>query len=219
MTYSLLVRDAIMTRLQAMSYFTSGGFHYSTNRALQIQPQSIPFCGVYLIEEINTPDGDANVGEPRFRQIARYGVSVIVQNNNADAAEDELTRAYGAINRIFNDPTLYNWSGDYGDAKIQAYMRNSRSHQFGSVGMENELPIAELRYDLTCDLGTITYEPDVPDTLNVVHVTTQFPSGGTQAEIDAVQQVQAHYVIWVMESSNLTITKPALGRPTLEIST
>jgi hypothetical protein len=190
-TAPLLIRDAILARLKAMPFFAAHDFHYHTNKALQIQPENVPFAGVYLIEETNLPDGDANVAEPRFHCTVRYGVSVIIQNNDAEAAENKLDEAMAAINRIFNDPTLYNWSGLFGAAKIQAYLRGARSHQFGSIGADNELPVAELRYDLTCDLGTFPYAPDVPDEFITMHVETRYPPGASED----VQQVIVQYDI------------------------
>src|SRR5512139_2340423 len=218
--YPLMLRDKLMTKIQAMSFFTGHNYHFHTNRSVQIQPENVPFCGVYLIEPLSLPDGDPNVGEVRFRMSARYGISVIVQNNNAVAAEAKLGEAWQAIETLYADPTFYNWEkcGQPNEVAVQSFNRDSSSYVHGSIGADNSLPIAELRYEMTCDLGTITYPPDVPDTLNAIHITTQFPSGGTEAEIAAVPQVEAHYWIWCMESSNLQVMQPALGRPILEIN-
>jgi hypothetical protein len=214
-TEAIVIRDAIMARLQAKSYFST--FNTSTNKSLQIQPHTIPFLGVYLIEETNLPDGDINVGEVRFRCFTRYGISVIVQNIDGVAAETELDNAMAVINELFKDPTLYNWSGKYGPVKIQGFARGGRSHVFGSIGLDNELPIAELRFDLNCDLGTLYYEYEVPDYLHTIHIKTQFPSGATQAEIDSVQQVQAEWIIWEMLAPGISVTRPVLGSPTLGV--
>jgi hypothetical protein len=190
-TYPMLVRDHLMERLKALPYFAGHSFHYHTNRSVQIQPESLPFAGVYFIEETNLPDGDANEGEVRFRCMARYGMSIIIQNNDSIKAESELDKAMNAINQMFTDPRIYNWEGKHGPAKIQAYVRGARTHQFGSVGAENEMPVAELRFDLTCDLGTITYDPPVNDWFMTMHVETRYPPG----ESDGVQQIVAQYDI------------------------
>lgn len=186
-SYALLVRDAFAARMKALTYFAT--FHFSTNKSEQIQPQSIPFAGVYFITERTTPDGDANVGEVRFRTMATIGFSVIVQNNDAAKAELELDKAWLQIASLFCDQTLYNNAA----FKIQGFLGGSRTNQFGSIGLDNEMPIAEMRYELTCDLGTITYPPLVPDSLETIHITTQFPLGGTPEEIAAVQQVKAEF--------------------------
>jgi hypothetical protein len=190
-TYPMLVRDSLLARLQALPFFTSHGFNFYTNKALVIQPEHIPFAAVYFIEETNMPDGDANVGDVRFRCSARYGFSVIIQNNDATAAENKLDEAMAAINSLFTDPRVYNWDGSNGPAKIQAFTRGARSHQFGSIGAESELPVAELRFDLTCDLGVILYDPPVVDDFITLHVETRYPPGIS----DGVQQVVVQYDI------------------------
>ena len=78
-----------------MTFFSSAIFkRFSTNTAEQIQPENVPFLGVYFINEDMVADGDANVGEVRFRSTATYGLSVVVQNNDAAAAENTLDAAW-----------------------------------------------------------------------------------------------------------------------------
>ena len=184
-SYPMLVRDGAMARIQAMPFFAN--FIFSSNKALQIQPQSIPFCGVYLLQELMTADGDSNAGEPRFRTLVRIGVSVIVQNNDPAAAEKKLDIAMQNINvGLFSDSTFYN--NEF--FKIQGFTGGSRQHVFGSVGLDNETPIAELRFELTCDLGIIYYPPYVPDDLEIIHVKTAYPS---LEKKDTSQQVEIEY--------------------------
>jgi len=195
---AFIVRDKIMTKLQAMTFFSSAIFkRFSTNTAEQIQPENVPFLGVYFINEDMVADGDANVGEVRFRSTATYGLSVVVQNNDAAAAENTLDAAWIAVSKLFIDPSLYNWKnvGKPNEVLIQAYTRGNRSHVFGSVGKENAIPIAEMRFNLTCDLGVIDYEPVIDDDFLTIHVKTQFPGGDTQADIDNRQQVVVEYDI------------------------
>jgi hypothetical protein len=190
-TYPILVRDHLLELLQGLAFFTGHGFHFYTNKAVQVQPENIPFAAVYFIEETNLPDGDANVGDVRFRCSARYGFSVIVQNNDATVAEIKLDEAMAALNTLFKDPRLYNWDGSAGLAKIQAFTRTARTHQFGNIGADNEIPVAELRFDLTCDLGVILYDPAVDDDFITLHVETRYPPGVS----DGTPQVIAQYDI------------------------
>lgn len=184
-TYPILVRDGTLTRIQAMPTFS--GFNFTSNKSLQIQPTSIPFCGVYLLQELSAADGDANAGEPRFRTLARIGISIIVQNNDATAAEHKLDILYQhIITGLFSDPTYYNNDR----FKIQGFTGGSRMHAFGSVGLDNETPIAELRFELTCDLGIIYYPPYVPDDLEIIHMKTAYPSIEKK---DTSQQIEAEY--------------------------
>lgn len=190
-TYSMLVRDRILLFLQQMPFFVTNNFKYHTSKSLQIQPENIPFAAVYFIEETSLPDGDANVGDIRFRTTARYGISVIIQNNDSQAAEIILDKAMNTINSMFKNPKLYNWNGGADEAKIQAFIRGARSHQFGSIGQDNELPVAELRYDLTVDLGAILFDPPVTDDFITFHVETRYPPGVSSD----VQQIIAQYNI------------------------
>lgn len=187
---AIQVRDGIVTRLQAAQFFTQVTFTFTKNRALQIQPETLPLCGVYFISETHTPEGDPNAGEPRFRTTARYGLSVLVVNNDMEAAEYVLDLAAQAIaTALFTDPTFY-YNSSF---KIQSFNFGTRSHSFGSAGLDNETPFAELKWELICDLGTDTYPPLVLDDLDLIHVKTAFPLGGTPEEQAAVQQVEAEY--------------------------
>lgn len=192
-TYPMLVRDRILDFLQGLPFFATNGFTFSTNKALQIQPHNIPFLGVYFIEETGLPEGDANIGDIRFRTTARYGISVIIQNNDSGVSETILDRAMTFITSIFKNPDLYNWDGTLEEAKIQAFIRGARTHAFGSVGADNEMPIAELRYELTCDLGTILYDPPVDDDFITFHVETRYPS--QEAADEGTPQVIVQYDI------------------------
>ena len=187
-SYPMLLRDGLLTRIKAMPWFSA--FHFSTNAAMQIQPQLLPFCGVYLMQELMVADGDANAGEPRFRTSARIGFSVIVVNNDPDAAEYQLDTAVQALLRgLLSDPTLYNND----QFRIQGYASGTRAHVFGNAGKDNETPVAELRLELLFDLGVITYPPLVTDDLEIIHVTTAYPGSDTAAEQNDRQQITAEY--------------------------
>lgn len=187
-SYSFLVRDNILAVVKEMPFYD--GFNFTTNKSLQIQPEALPFCGVYFIQELLTPDGDIDAGEVRFRAATRIGFSVIIQNNDAVQAENILDDAFVALTAMFSDNKLYNNPV----ARIQGFASGSRQHIFGAMGaQDNETPIAELRFELTCDLGTITYPPVVVDDLKVIHVKTQYPGGDTQENIDRRQQVESNY--------------------------
>jgi hypothetical protein len=195
MTASLAmqVRDGILERIKVMEFFTnpdiSPAFKYTKNRALSVQPSSLPICGVYFLQESSTPEGDANTGEPRFRTSVRYGLTIMLVSNDMEAAEYTLDLAAEAIRGgLFSDPTFYNND----DFQIQGFTFGMRRHNFGAT-LENETPFAELQWELICDLGTITYPPLVLDDLDIIHVKTAFPLGGTQEELDAVQQVETEY--------------------------
>ncbi len=183
-SYAMVVRDEMLARVRTMPFFNT--FKFGTNKSEPIQPERVPFFGIYFINEDLTPDGDANAGEPSFRSSALYGFSIIVQNNDAEAAEDKLDEAWVLLlDKLFRDPSLYLNK----DALIQAYVRGNRTHQFGSVGADNSIPIAECRFTLTCDLGVVDFPPIIPDTLETIHLDTRYPTAGTDPA--EVQQVGA----------------------------
>jgi len=187
-SYAMIVRDEMLARLKTMPFFST--FKFGTNKSEQIQPELIPFLGVYFISEDLLPEGDANAGEPRFHSSALYGFSVVVQNNDGAAAELKLDEAWVLImDRLFTDPSLYLNP----NAKIQAYTRGNRTHQFGSAGADNSIPVAESRFTLMCDLGVIDFPPIVPDMLETIHIETRYPTADTDPA--EVQQINAQYDI------------------------
>ena len=184
-SYPMLVRDGMFDRVKLMPFFSS--FNFSTKKDLKIQLEMIPFCGVYFLQEFMSPDGDANTGEVRFRTTARYGFSVIIQNNDSDQSESTLDKAAQVISGgLLTDPSLYNNK----IFKIQSFSGGTRQHVYGHVGQDQQTPIAELRYELTCDLGVIDYPPFVEDVLEVIHLETIFPIDGDSSR---VQQVKVEY--------------------------
>lgn len=193
MSYAMKVRDGILDRIKVMSFFTNPAivpaFTYTKNRAMQVQPSSLPLCGVYFLQESGVPEGDANAAEIRLDTSVRIGFTVIIVNNDMEAAEYTLDLAFESIRTgLFTDPTFYNND----DFKIEGVTFSMRKHNFGSQ-LENETPLAELQWELVCNIGILDYPPVVLDDLDLIHVKTAFPLGGTQAEQDAVQQVTVEY--------------------------
>ena len=181
-SYAMIVRDEMMARLKVMPFFAT--FKFGTNKAEQIQPELIPFLGVYFISEDLIPEGDPQDGEPRFHSSATYGFSVVVQNNDGAAAELKLDEAWVLImDRLFRDPSLYLNP----KAKIQSYTRGNRTHQFGAAGADNSIPVAESRFTLMCDLGVIDFPPIVEDDYLRMHLETRYPTADVNpAEIQQV---------------------------------
>lgn len=194
-SYAMQVRNSMLTRIQAMTFFINPAlpkaFTFTKNRALQVQPDSLPLCGVYFLQEVGTPEGDPNAGEIRFSTTVRYGFTVILENNDMEEVEDQLDDAFEAIrNGLFSDPTFY--GTDEEELKIEGFTFSMRRHNFGTT-LDQETPFAELQWELVCDLGVIDYPPVVEDPLTSITITTAFPIDGTEDEQDDVQQVRATY--------------------------
>jgi hypothetical protein len=197
-SYAFIVRDAMIARIKSMPNFA--GFTFGTNKAETVQPEQIPRVGIYFINQDMLPDGDINAGEPRFHHIVLYGFSIVIQNNDAAAAEYTLDTAWLLLcNRLFTDPTLYLNR----DAQIQGFARANRTHQFGAVGANNAIPIAECRFTLTIDLGVENFPPLVPDVLMKVRLDTRYPTA--DADPAEIQQVGAE---WDLPTAKEKETKP-----------
>jgi len=175
-SYAMLVRDAALTRLKTFSFFQ--GFTFRRSHAFKILPDLMPYCCVYFLAENLSEDGNNNTGEVRFSSELRLGFSVILVNNDPDEMEDRLDDAYQVIfDGLLRDPTFYH-NDRY---EVEAFTRGSRMHFYGIAGLQNnETPYAELRAEITCDLGAIEYEPRVEDMLETIHVETVHPPGDTE---------------------------------------
>ena len=175
-SYSLFIRDAMLQRIRVMPFFRDFA-KFGRSRRLQIQPEGIPYVGVYLVDEIMVPDGDYNAGNIRFINNLRIGFSVIVFNNDEDSTEDQLDAAFWALmNGLLCDQVLMNlFETDLpGNARIEGFTRGTRRNVYGMSGGNNELPIGELQMDLTCVLRTF-FDPVIVDDLNTIHTTTIYP--------------------------------------------
>lgn len=171
-SYAMLVRDGILARLRVLPFFANNHFTFRKSRQFQIQPDQMPYCCVYFSGEDLTPDGDANVGEPRARSSVQLNHSIIIVNNDPDRAEDRLDDAFQSImNGLLTDPTFF----DNDLFKIQAFIRGKRSHSYGTAS--NEVPFVEMKLELTFDLGHLSWEPDVRDMLETIVTEVQYPPG------------------------------------------
>jgi hypothetical protein len=141
MLYDVLVNDE--------PYFAS--FYTQTTRMVQIQPEQIPYLGVYLLQDRKVPDGDAGQGMTRFKHTATIAFSVMVSCNDAARADAELDFAEERINtRIFCDPHIMNKIADNtpNHVVIDTIESSTIDRQMGNAQLDNETPLAELRYQL-----------------------------------------------------------------------
>jgi hypothetical protein len=178
-SYSFVIRNMLLDKLAASSFF--GGFTVRKSKALQIQPQHIPYLGAYLVGDDLQPDGDLNAGHIRFTCSVRIGFSVIVLNNDPEACEAKLDQAFWAIcNTLWRDPYLMNIidTVPYGSAngtpdntRIEGIGRSSRKHVYGNAGLNNETPIGELQYEAAV-IHRFGFEPVIPDDLLEIGVRT-----------------------------------------------
>ena len=194
-SYALVIADALFQRVKVMPFFASFA-KKSGNWALRIQPQDLPFVGVYFVEESTGPDGDANAGDIRFLHTVSIGFSVIVKNNDPAAAELTLDSAFWTIlNGLLRDNTLTNyWKTNLADnTRIEAWPAYKRAHKYGAVGLQNELPIAELQWELRVIFRSNEY-PIISDDLLNIHVeTVPLADDGTVPDAAEVERIISEY--------------------------
>jgi hypothetical protein len=169
-SFSLGIRDVLFNALAADSFFAS--FTKRKTTALPVMDVHLPFLGVYLVDETMTPDGDANVAEVRFIHNVRIGFSVIVRNNDPDAAETALDISWVRIMNVLWPNISKLLVNGY---QIEGVTRGTRRHIFGATGRDNETPIAELRYEATC-ITRDSFPPPVTDDFDSVMLTTPKPT-------------------------------------------
>jgi hypothetical protein len=200
-TQTLDIRDAMYNIVTVDPFFA--GYTFRKTKMLPVQIDLIPYLGVYIADEITVPDGDANAGCIRFNHTSRIGFSVVQANNNPVTLEQSIDAAYLKIMgllwtniKLMN--VLHNNNPD--GVGIEGIVRGSRKHVFGSTGLNNETPFAELQYEVSCFTRSEWY-PDITDMLNEIDVTTGVKAGDTQAEMDQRQQVTVKYMLDVLRAA------------------
>lgn len=167
------IRDTFYNALIADSFFA--GHTARKTRMLQYQPDLIPYLGVYIVDEMMSPDGDANTGCVRFSHSVRIGFSVVESNNDGNAVETKIDAAFHRIMTVlWTDQHIMNVlkNNNVENVGIESLMRGARRHLFGNAGANNEYPWAELEYEVTCFYHSEWY-PDITDTLNEIDVTVK----------------------------------------------
>jgi hypothetical protein len=190
-SYSLVIRDIFFDAVSGVPFFAN--FTKRKSKMLQVQPQDLPYLGVYILDEQMTPDGDINAGEIRFTHTLRIGFSVIILNNDPVASEVKLDQAFWAImQRLWPDQYIMNLLDTmaYGhpalmsnpdNVRVEGISRGVRRHVWGDTKLSNELPLAEMQYDVSCVYRT-NWPPVITDNLNIIQVESEFgdPPGTVQ---------------------------------------
>jgi Bacterial Ig-like domain (group 3) len=194
-SYSLVIRDTFFDAVAALAFFST--FTKRKSKQLQIQPQDLPYLGVYIVDEQMTPDGDANAGDVRFIHTLRIGFSVIIQNNDPVSSEIELDKSFWAImHRLWPDQYIMNmldtrsYPGGIGtpdNTRVEGIVRGTRRHLWGNNTLSNEMPVAELQYDVSCTYRS-TWPPIIVDELDTIITTTELGDPP-----DSVQHITSVY--------------------------
>ena len=206
------IRDTFFNAVSADPFFA--GYTARKNKMLPVQPDLLPFLGVYYVSDERTSDGDANAGCIRFSHTVRIAISVITANNNPDAAETLSDQACLKIEEIlFTDLNIMNVFNrkNVEGVTIESIPRGSRRHIYGNAGQDNETPWIELQYDAYAFFRSEWF-PDITDTLNEIDMSTGIKPGDTPEEMAQRQQISA---VYTFDQTSRRAPRAALARPWL----
>lgn len=160
---------AIEIQTKAMDLLQAGfGTRFKTYRytpMLQVTPDDLPVCGVYILRERHLPHGSYNHAEPKFDSELTLGLSggVHVETDEQNQIP-QLERMMGQMLEVLlTDPKFVILS--------EGITSMDRVGQFAKVG---ETTLYEIRIEMQMRYWT-SYPPNVPDILERVVVDTQFP--------------------------------------------
>jgi hypothetical protein len=188
-SYSWIVLNAVYDRLSASSFF-NGFVCKRISSALPIEPDvQVPFLGVFLGEEMMSPDGDINAGDVRFIHNFIVGIQIVVRNNDPTAMLAKLDQAsWFVLNQVLRDNTLMNRLKTTlpDNVTIEGMPRiRFRPDIWGLSGSRNDIPLGERIFWMTYQLRT-WWAPTDFDDLKMIVETTAFPPGGDTGSVEQV---------------------------------
>jgi hypothetical protein len=195
-SYSLVIRDMLMTKLKAAPFFA--GFTFRKSQQLPAQTSQLPFLAIYFLKEDMDPEGDLNHGEIDFIHTLKLGFSVAVVDNDPEATEEKLDRAYWTImNTLWRDQYLMNFIdtraypggvGNPDNVRIEGLGKGMR-RPVTSPKLDNETPIGVMRYEQDIRYRA-EYGPIITDELLQIHQqTVPLATDGTIPPADEVLRV------------------------------
>ncbi|MCJ2053997.1 hypothetical protein [Methylobacterium sp. J-070] len=175
---STLIRDAIVERLTAQDWLPIKSIRRQPRP--QIQPENLPALLVILVDEIETPEDEANTGPPRFMSEVTIGISVVTGQNPPEQLDADLDDLVDRIrSHLLTDPTFVRGidpSKDECDPEryplFEAVSKVRRGRLFPQDG---ETYFAEGRLEISFLFRT-HYEPVIPDVLEHIVISAR-PSG------------------------------------------
>jgi hypothetical protein len=211
-SYSLVVRDAFHDGIKADPFFT--GYTVRKSKMLTVQRDLLPYLGVYIVDEVMTPDGDADAGDIRFIHNLRIGFSGVVANNDQVAAELQIDAIYWRImNDFWPNADFMNVlvSSMPDNVRLEGVTRGLRRHNWGSSQLNNQTPFAELQYEATVIYRT-NWPPIITDDLLEIDVTTGLKPGDTPEEMARRLQAHVKYIFTPGQTARGPIKRPLSRR-------
>jgi hypothetical protein len=156
---------------------------YRKTPMLQVQPGDLPVLAVHLLRERRIPDGQSNQAEPKFIHDLTLGFSgaVHVETDKQNDINDLEEWMATVDDILLSDPAFVNLT--------EGVTAMDRVGQYAKIG---ETTLYEIRIEMNVQFRS-HFTPRVPDTLEKVVITTQFPD---KAHADAgTEQLVREYDI------------------------
>lgn len=164
-TITTYIRDAIYSRLLAANIAPWKVTRKSPSPTLQTG--DFPALGVFVMRESYNPDGDSNVGPPRYIVDAVISVAVIDLASKPDVLEGSVdARVDTILNTLLQDGTFIDLRWTDGKPILDSVPSIVRSYQFPQIGESYTL---ECRLQITFRFMCF-FEPLAPNALLEVDV-------------------------------------------------
>jgi hypothetical protein len=163
-TIATYIRDAIFERL------TTSAFDWKSTRKTPFPTMQIgdaPALGVFLLRETYNPDGDGNVGPPRYIVDAVFAIAVVDLASKPAVLEGSVDQAVDTIlDTLLKDHTFIDLRWSDNSPLLDSIPTITRAYNFPNIGDT---------YYLECRLQmTVRYfcyfDPVAPNALTTVAV-------------------------------------------------
>ncbi len=176
------IREAIIERLTGQDWLPVNGFRRQVRP--QLQEDEIPALLVVIADEQETPEDEANTGQPRFMNEVTIGISYCVGYSTPEDLDEQLDKATDGIRkRLLQDPTFVR--GVDGTKALddparyplfEAVTKVRRGRLFPQEGASY---FAEGRIEMTFVFRT-SYDPEIPDMLEQITFAARPNGAGAQ---------------------------------------
>jgi hypothetical protein len=173
-TLSVQIRDAAFTRITTVitSFASTRKTPFPT-----IQTDQVPALGVFLLREQYSPDGDADVGPPRYVTDATIAIAVVNLSSDPAVLDGSIDSDVDLIlDTLLCDPTFLDLRDTVtGQPIIEAIPQITRTTRFPKEG---ETYYCEVSLQMTFRFRCF-FEPLAPNELEIVSVQAEpFGSAG-----------------------------------------
>lgn len=162
-TPATYIRDQVFDRIKTL-------YAWKVTRkvpTVTTQGDQFPRLGVYLVRETENPDGDANVGPPRYVDEVVIAISVMDALSKPEVLEGSVDVLIDGIkNKLLQDITFVSLKDANGVFMLDSIPTISRTYNFPNNG---ETYYIECRLQMSFRFN-VQYEPLTPNAFKTLYV-------------------------------------------------